>query len=179
MKAIATTFLLFLLTHGLCAQTNVYSFSLDSIAGNNPINLSNYAGKKILIVNTAAYDSVSWQYQQLSALQNLVKDSLVIIAIPSNSFGKEATDSSFFRTFYSRQPTAKFAVAKKTNITGTGAHPLYVWLTQQVTNGFVNQNVNGNFQKFLIGKNGKLIAVFSRTLSPTSTMVVNAILQAK
>lgn len=161
------------------AQVNVYGFSLDSISGSNSINLSSYAGKKILIVNTAAYDSVSWQYQQLSALQQLLKDSLVVIAIPSNSFGGEISDSTFFRNFYNQQPAAKFPVAKKTNVIGSNAHPLYTWLTQQATNGFVNQNITGNYQKFLIGRNGKLIAIFSKSMSPVSAVVVDAIRKAR
>jgi len=160
-------------------QADVYGFSLDSISGNSTINLSAYAGKKILIVNTAAYDSSAWQYPALSKLQSLLGDSLVIIAVPSNSFGNETTDSAFFYRFYSQQPDSKFVVAKKIIVTGANTHPLYAWLSHQGANGFVDQPVNGPYQKFLIGKTGKLIAVFSRTSSPIAASVVSGIRQAR
>lgn len=159
----------------LQAQTTVYGFQIDSIAGANKINFAAFAGKKILIVNTASLDSNAAQYADLRSLNQFFKDSLVIVAIPSNSFGKEPAANADIASFYAQAANNRFPVAAKMEVTGANTHPLYAWLTQQSQDGFGNTTINKGFKKYLINKEGKLLGVFSEKTRPNSTVIMNAV----
>lgn len=159
----------------LQAQTTVYGFQIDSIAGANKINFAAFAGKKILIVNTASLDSNAAQYADLRSLNQFFKDSLVIVAIPSNSFGKEPAANADIASFYSQAANNRFPVAAKVDVSGPNIHPLFAWLAQGTQNGFGNTTVIKGFKKYLINKQGKLVAVFAYGLRPNSLEVMKLI----
>lgn len=171
--------LFFLLSAGsliTAAQNNIYGISIDSAAGNKPILLSQFAGKKILIVNTASKDVKGNQYEELKALQHLYKRSLVVIAIPSNSFNSESNSDSVALVFYSQKGYDKsFAVNKKLIVVGQSIDPLYKWLTQKRLNGQFDSNVKGAFQKYLINEKGILVGVFAPSVHPLSMQVRNVL----
>ncbi len=163
----------------LSAQSTVYSFQLDSIAGSASINFSAFTGKKILIVNTASLDSNATQYAELSSLQAYFADSLVVVIVPSNSFGTEPGSNSEITSFYTQSAYIRFPVAAKVSVTGSSIHPLYAWLTQQSQNGVMNSPVAAPFKKFLINKQGYLVGVFSNRIKPASPAMVSAIQRSK
>lgn len=169
--------ILMLATVQLCmAQSpSIYSFKIDSISGSHQIDFAAFQGKKILIVNTATADSNTTQFAELEQLYQIYKDSVVIIAVSSNSFNTEPRTNSQIASFCSSTYTLHFPVGAKIEVTGNNANDLYKWLTQKTQNTLMNSIVHGAFQKYLINKQGKLVGSFSRNMSPMSQSVRHAI----
>jgi glutathione peroxidase len=177
MRTLFFITLLCLLAQKGNTQTTIYSFQIDSIAGTNKINFSAFTGKKILIVNAASLDSNNIQYADLKSLNQFFKDSLVILVVPSNSFGKEPGTNSSISSFYSQAGNNRFPVAGKMEVAGANIHPLFIWLSQGSLNGFGNTSVTKGFKKYLINRQGKLIGVFSHKTRPNSISFMKAILK--
>lgn len=156
-------------------QSSIYTFQIDSIAGNKKIKFSDFAGKKILIVNTASQDSSNQQYDDLKSLNLFFKDSLIIIAIPVGNFGHEPGTNNEIEPFYSQNMSNRFPVAAKISADGNDIHPLYNWLTKQTENGMSNSKVSGDYKKYLIDSNGKMVGVFSSKLRANSSIIMQAI----
>jgi glutathione peroxidase len=164
---------LFLLSHFLLFST-IYQFSINDLS-NNAINFSDFAGKKILIVNTASNSKYASQYNDLETLFQQYKDSLIVIAIPSNSFGNEPASDTAIGNFVNRTYSIHYLLAAKIQVNGTGQDPLYNWLTDISQNNMFGSPVKGDFQKFLIDEHGLLIGVYAPSVSPTSDIIQNAI----
>jgi len=150
---------------------NAYDFSLPSPGGT--INLSDYQGKYILLVNTASNSQYTAQYGQLEQLYQEFKDSLVVIAIPSDDFGNEpladtALQDSIINTFNLHYP-----VAGKMHITGDSISSLYGWLNNQFINAGFNGSISGDFEKILIDKSGNFKGIFAPSVSPVSDEMRN------
>lgn len=160
----------------LDAQTKtIYDFKVTALDGGT-IDLSKYKGKKILIVNTASKCGYTPQYEGLQKLYEKYKDQLVIIGFPANNFlfqepGNNETIKSFCQSNYG----VTFPMAAKISVKGRDMHPLYVWLTQKKYNGFSDNSVKWNFQKYLIDENGKLVEVFAPGVEPMSAEITGAI----
>ena len=92
-------------------------------------------------------------------------DSLVIIAVPSNSFGNESRSNEEIRTYFQTQYQVGFLIAGRINITGNDKHPLYTWLTSKDENGISDNTLKGDFHKFLISKSGELSGMFPANMS--------------
>lgn len=153
---------------------SIYDYSVPAADGST-LALSAYQGKKLLIVNTAGGSDLAGQYAGLEALRLQYPDSLVIIAVPSNSFGHEQADDSTLLTHLQVQYDAGYLVTAKMEVTGDSIAPLYQWLTQQPLNGMMNRPVETDFQKFLIDKDGTLIGFFSSRVDPMSEELRDAI----
>jgi glutathione peroxidase len=152
-----------------------YSFQLNKIGGGS-INMSNYHGKKILLVNTASTSTYTSQYAALEQLHQKFKDSgLVIIACPSNSFGHEAGSDSVIKNFVTQNYNAHFLITKKGNVKGADAQPVYKWLADGTQNGVMNDTIKNDFSKVLIDTSGNIVGVFGSSVSPMSTMLQNAV----
>jgi glutathione peroxidase len=161
---------------GLCTYlVSIYSFQFNSINGNSVINMNNYQGKKILLVNTASGSEYTNQYAALEQLHQLYKDSLVIIAFPSNSFGHEPGSNADIKQFIQQNYNAHFKIAAKADVTGSNALPIFKWIAEAVQNGTMNNTVSNDFYKFLIDGNGNLIGAYTSTVSPMSNEIKNAI----
>jgi glutathione peroxidase len=154
---------------------SIYSISSTDIDGSS-IHFSDFAGKKILIVNTASNSSAVSQYAHLEQLYQQYKDSLVIIAFPSNSFGNEPGNNQNIKDFITSTYNTHFLLGAKVDVIGSGQSPIYQWLTQQSQNGMMDNEMVDDFQKFLINKNGELIGIFSPVVDPMDSLIQNAIL---
>lgn len=153
---------------------SIYNYVIPSV-DTSPISFSKYQHKKILIVNTA---SGSDQVNQLAALQQLYmqhKDSMVIIAFPSNSFGNEPLTDSAIKIFMQQSHGITFPIAAKSDVQGKEINDIYKWLQDKLLNGTISGTVSTDFKKFLIGKRGKVIGQFDSSVSPLSTMIRDAI----
>jgi glutathione peroxidase len=158
----------------ITAISSIYSFTLPGVNGST-INLNNYAGKKILLVNTATQSPDAGQFAGLQQLYNKYKDSLVIIAIPSNNFnGMEPGSNTEIQQFL-QQYNLTFPVAAKTDVAGEQAHPLFVWLRHKDQNGVMDVYLRWNFTKVLIGKTGMVERVFSPGVPPMSEAIQRAV----
>jgi glutathione peroxidase len=167
---------LFLSPAPLDAQIkSVYDVKVDALDGGK-INLSDYKGKKMLIVNTASKCGYTPQYEALQTLSEKYKEKLVVIGFPCNNFMfQEPGDAEKIREFCSKNYGVSFPMAAKIDVKGKNMHPLYVWLTQKKYNNLSDNSVKWNFQKYLIDETGKLIEVFEPGVDPLSDRITSAI----
>lgn len=157
-----------LLISSLLLFDGIYDFHLTDIDGNT-VNLSDFQGKKILIVNTSADSSYIQQYASLEQLYQKYSDSLVVIAVPSNSFGNEPESADSIKSFVTNTYNIHYILASPLNITGDSTAPLYQWFAD---NG---QPANGDFCKFLISGEGDIIGAFDASIDPMNSIIQDMI----
>lgn len=150
----------------------IYQFSMQSIEGQE-VKLSNYEGKVVMIVNVASKCGNTPQYKELQALYDQKKDEgLVILGFPANNFmGQEPGTDSEIKSFCEKNYGVTFPMFSKISVKGSDMHPLYQFLTQADQNGNMDSKVKWNFQKYLIGKDGKVRDIIGPS---TSVMDDNA-----
>ena len=179
MKHIITIITLLFLSGATMANThtNAYDFSFKDISGEKQINLSDYKDKVIMIVNTASLCGFTTQYTELQELYDKYKDKgFVLIAVPSNDFGKQEPGSSAeIKTFCETNFNITFPITEKVHVSSKASHPFFAWSRQEL--GFLS-GPKWNFYKYVIGKDGKLIAYFSSFTKPMSTKVTKLIEEA-
>ncbi|GAB2808978.1 glutathione peroxidase [Ferruginibacter profundus] len=154
---------------------SIYSLSVTDI-DKNSISFNSYKDKKILIVNTASAGSGAAQLAELEQLYQRHKDSMVVIAFPSNSFGNEPGNDQQIKTLMQGTYGITFPVAAKSCVKGDSANAIYQWLGNKIANDVMEGKVKRDFQKFLIDKTGSIVGRFDSSVSPLSTAVQNAIL---
>lgn len=154
----------------------IYTLSFTDAQG-NLVHFSDFKGKKILLVNAANGSPRASQYAGLERLYQQYKDSLVIIAFPSNDFGHEPGSDSEIRQAVAGRFGIHFLLASKTSVTGTGQHAVFEWLTTAELNGRASNPVGNDFYKFLIDSSGNWMGVFSDDVDPMSAEMQNAIRQ--
>lgn len=158
----------------ILTTTTIYDYTVTTIDGNS-MSLAQYKGKKILFVNTSSGSIYSSQYGSLEQLYQKYKDSLIIIAIPSNSFGTEPGDNTQIKQFVSSTYNTHFIITQKAAVAGDGQLPLYNWLTHITQNGMMGDAVGGDFYKYLVDSSGRLVGAFISTVDPMSDEVQTAI----
>ena len=174
-------------------MTAIYDFSATAIDG-TPVPLDRYRGKVLLIVNTASKCGFTPQYDGLETLHEQLSDKgLVILGFPCNQFGGqepggEAEIESFCRLTYD----VKFPIFSKISVKGDDQHPLYKLLTgmdlpatgegpmreKLVDRGLAEAGDKGvlwNFEKFLVGRDGKVVARFAPDVTADDQRLVQAI----
>ncbi len=143
-----------------------------------PQNLCQYAGKVILVVNTASYCGFTSQYKDLEALYAKYKDQgLVVLGFPSNDFSQEPDANAKIADFCENTYGVKFPMFAKTTVVGEGANPFYIKLKK--TTG---SSPKWNFHKYLIARDGKTVESYNSLNGPMSSQItqkVEAWLRAK
>ena len=137
-------------------------------------------GKVVLIVNVASKCGLTPQYAELEKLYGDYKDKgLVVLGFPANEFGAQepGTDAEI-KEFCSSKYKVTFPMFSKIVVKGDGIHPLYKHLTEKATNPDSPGEIKWNFTKFLIGRDGALVARFEPKATPSSKEVVAAIEKA-
>jgi glutathione peroxidase len=159
---------------GLFGASSVYEFTMNSIDG-QPLPLSSFKGQVLLIVNVASFCGFTPQYEQLEAVYEKYKDQgLVVAGFPANNFGaQEPGTNEEIKTFCSRKYNVKFPIYSKISVKGPDKAPLYQYLTDTA-----GGEIKWNFTKFLIDRNGKVIARFESPVKPDSPEVIAAIEKA-
>ena len=166
-----------LIMENLQAQNNadnqtIYQFTVEDING-KPFALADLKGKKVMIVNTASKCGLTPQYKELEALYQQYKDKdFIIIGFPANNFlGQEPGSNKQIASFCSINYGVTFPMMSKISVKGKNMHPLYQFLTQKSKNGVEDSKVKWNFQKYLIGRDGKLEKVIDPKTLPSSDEV--------
>jgi glutathione peroxidase len=155
-------------------QPNIYKFKVTSIDGKT-INLSDFKGKKILIVNTASKCGYTPQYKELEELSKLYKDKLVVIGFPANNFNQqEPGTNEDILAFCEKNYGVTFLLAEKSSVKGADVNPLFDYLTKAENPDFKGE-VKWNFEKFLIDENGKLIHRYRSDVTPLSKEIISKI----
>lgn len=162
-------------TAGAVAAGSVYDFSAETITG-EPQSLAQYKEQVLLIVNTASKCGFTKQYAGLQDLYEKYKDSgLVVLGFPANNFGgQEPGTNQEIAQFCSTRFNVTFPMFGKISVKGDDIDPLYAWLTAH-PNG---AKVSWNFNKFLVGRNGDLIAHFGSRTAPDDPKLTEAIEKA-
>lgn len=150
---------------------SIYDIKINSL-NNKPIDLNTYKGKNILFVNVASKCGFTPQYKQLEALSNTYKDSLVVIGVPCNQFGKqEPGTASAIQSFCEINYGVTFLITEKIEVKGNNQHPLYKWLTKLSKNGVKNTSVKWNFQKYLVNTEGVFVDYYYSNTNPLSKKI--------
>jgi glutathione peroxidase len=159
----------------LFAAGGVYNFTLPSIDG-EPTSLANYKGKVILLVNVASRCGFTPQYSALESIYEKYKgQGFVILGFPANNFGgQEPGTNAEIKNFCSTKYSVSFPMFAKVSVKGADCTPLYQYLTQQANPALLG-DIKWNFTKFLVDRNGKVVARFESPVKPDSLEVVQAI----
>ena len=182
-------------------MANIYEIPVQRITG-EPASLGDYRGKALLIVNVASQCGLTPQYEALEKIYSRFKaDGLVVVGFPANDFGAQepGTNQEIYK-FCTGTYSVDFPLFAKIKVTGAATHPLYqALIAAQPTaigdsrsgfrdnlNNFLATHHNGavtnpepgilwNFEKFLIDRNGNIVARFSPEITPDDPIVVAAI----
>jgi len=166
-----------LMSAALFGASSLYDFTLPSIEG-QPMPLSKFEGKVMLIVNVASKCGYTPQYTALEAVYEKYKDQgFVIAGFPANNFmGQEPGTNEEIKTFCSTKYNVKFPLYSKISVKGDDKAPLYQFLTDPASK--TGGVIKWNFTKFLVDRNGKVIARFEPAVKPDSPEVTAAIEKA-
>jgi glutathione peroxidase len=149
---------------------NIYSFTMKNIDGED-VSLADYKGKAVLIVNTASKCGYTPQYSGLEKLYQQYKDrGFEILAFPANNFmGQEPGSDQEIKSFCQLKYKTTFPVFAKSSVKGADINPLYQYLTTQ--SGFTGP-IKWNFNKFLVGADGQVVARFDSGVDPMAAELV-------
>jgi glutathione peroxidase len=152
---------------------SAHDFEFTSIDG-KPMKLSQFAGKPILIVNTASKCGLTPQYAGLQALSETYADrGLVVLGVPSNDFGgQEPGTEAQIQGFCATNYNVTFPMTSKNAVIGDTAHPLYKWVVEQAGDAAAPK---WNFHKYLIGADGELAGTFGSKVPPNDPALTSAI----
>jgi glutathione peroxidase len=157
----------------------VYDFTLKDVGGRE-VKLEQFRGQVVMLVNVASKCGYTPQYDGLQKIYEQYKDrGFVILGFPANNFGAQEPGTNeeiveFCRLNYG----VKFPIFSKISVKGEDKHPLYKYLTERETNPEFGGEIKWNFNKFLIGRDGKIIARFESADKPEDAKVTAAIEQA-
>jgi len=157
----------------MAVQQTAHDFSFTAIDG-KPLPLSTFAGKVLLVVNTASECGYTPQYEGLEALWQAGKDKgLVVLGVPCNDFGgQEPGASEQIATFCKVNYGVTFPLTEKVAVKGANAHPFFKWAGEQA--GALGRP-KWNFHKYLIGREGQFIDWFSTATTPMGPKIRKAV----
>ena len=156
--------------------TTIYDFKMDSIDG-KPVELAQYKGKVLLVVNVASKCGMTPQYEGLeSAYKKYKEQGFLVLGFPANEFGgQEPGTNAEIKEFCTGTYNVTFPMFSKIVVKGEGIHPLYKWLLDQTEN---KKDIEWNFEKFVVGRDGRVVARFSPRTKPDDPALVAAIEKA-
>jgi len=157
----------------------VHDFTAATIDGNEK-SLADFAGKTLLIVNVASQCGLTPQYKGLEELHRKYKGrGFAVLGFPCNQFaGQEPGTDEEIRTFCETRFNVTFPMFSKVDVNGDDRHPLYEFLTSQPTQPDGPGDIKWNFAKFLVDKQGAVVARFDPAVEPTSKELTGTIEEA-
>jgi glutathione peroxidase len=172
LTAAASAFLLV----STASAGSVYDYTPNSIDG-TAVPLSSFKGKVVLIVNVASRCGFTPQYTGLEALYEKYKDQgLVIVGFPANNFGaQEPGTNEEIKTFCKSKYSVTFPMMSKVSVKGSDTTPLYQYLIDKAQFPTTGGEIKWNFTKFLVDRNGTVVARFEPAVTPEDPKVTSAI----
>jgi glutathione peroxidase len=154
------------------SPVTAYAFSFAGLQGDS-IRLSDYAGKPIMVVNTASLCGYTPQYSGLEQLYTRYHaHGLMLIGVPSNDFGgQEPGGATEISATANKEYGVTFPLTAKADVVGPNAHPFYKWAAAERP----HDPPKWNFHKYLVGRDGHIAAVFASAVEPLDARVINAI----
>ena len=156
-------------------MSSIYEFDFKTLK-DEPLRLRDYAGRVLLIVNTASHCGFTKQYTALEALYQTYKDAgLTVIGVPSRDFGAQEFESACdIQAFLRDKYPVTFPMTALTTVKGDTAHPFYHWASEHAG---VLGTPKWNFHKYLISRSGQFVDWFSSLTAPDADKLVHAIQQ--
>ena len=149
-----------------------YDFKINSISG-ELINLNDFRGKPVLVVNTASYCGFTKQYDDMQELWDKYKDKgLIVLGVPSNSFNQEKKINNEVKEFCEVNFNINFPLTEITDVKGDKAHEIYKWAKENYGKSAVPK---WNFYKILINKEGIIEDTYASLTNPTSKKITKKI----
>jgi glutathione peroxidase len=159
------------------AKPSVYDFTVEDING-KPVKLSQYKGKKLLIVNTASECGYTPQYKELEELYKKHGDKVTVLGFPANNFGgQEPGSNQQIATFCEKNYGVTFPLFSKVSVKGADTAPLYQFLGDKAKNGATDEKPDWNFCKYLVNEQGQVVGFYKSKVKPMSEELVAAILK--
>ncbi|MEM9199712.1 MAG: glutathione peroxidase, partial [Pseudomonadota bacterium] len=156
---------------GMAADKSAHAFSFPALEGGE-IHLSEYAGRAVLVVNTASFCGFTPQFEALQALADAQAGRLVVLGVPSDSFNQEAESAEAVAEFCEVSYGITFPMTDILAVKGPQAHPFYQWARAR---GAVPR---WNFHKILLGPDGDFVADFSTQTRPDAPRLTRQIERA-
>lgn len=155
-------------------EKTFYDFTVKTIDGKD-LDLSDFKGKKVLVVNTASKCGLTPQYKDLESLyQQYGGEDFVIIGFPANNFmNQEPGTNEEIKEFCEINYGVSFPMMAKISVKGDDIHPLYQWLTSKAENGVMDSEVSWNFQKYMIDDKGHLLDYAKPKEDPLSDKIID------
>ena len=151
---------------------SIYDFSFKTIDGKE-VKLSQFKGKKILMVNTASKCGFTVQYEELEKLHKQYGKNVVLIGFPAGNFGgQELASNEEIKAFCKKNFGVSFLLSEKVSVKGGDINPLFQYLTSQQNPDFTGE-IKWNFEKFLINENGKLVHRFRSKVTPLDPAITS------
>ncbi len=152
---------------------SAYAFEFRDING-QPLPLSKFAGRPLLLVNTASECGFTPQYAELQSLWSRYREAgLIVLGVPSNDFGsQEPGDEAAINAFCSSRYQVDFPMTAKQKVIGSEAHPLYRWIVEELGESAAPR---WNFHKYLFAPDGTLAALWPSKISPLAPDITGAI----
>ena len=165
-----------LMTTTAFAASSVHEFTLKAING-TPTPLASFKGKVMLIVNVASQCGYTYQYEGLQALYMKYKDrGLVVTGFPANNFGEQEPGTDVeIGAFCKSKYGVTFPMFSKISVAGKDKAPLYQFLTDRIANPRTGGEIPWNFTKYLVDRNGKVLARWDAAIEPESKEITSAI----
>jgi glutathione peroxidase len=160
------------LAQAAVSRITAYAFSFPALSGPD-IRLADYAGRPLLVVNTASLCGFTPQYAGLQELWTQFQDrGLMMIGVPSNDFGgQEPGGAAEIAETAQHQYGVTFPIAAKAVVKGPDAHPFFKWAAEARPKDVPRWN----FHKYLVGRDGYIAEVFASTVEPTDTRIKTAV----
>ncbi len=158
---------------------SVYDVPLKSLDG-DPGVLGEQKGKVTLLVNVASFCGLTPQYEGLEALyERFGAQGFSVVGIPCNQFGaQEPGTADEIKTFCSTSYGVEFPLTEKVDVNGDNRHPLYQQLTEKADGEGHSGDIRWNFEKFLVSRDGDVLARFSPMVEPGNDELVGSIEKA-
>ena len=157
------------------APIDFYQLRVHDIQG-NAVDMEDYRGRKLLIINVASKCGFTPQYKDLQQLHEKYADKVQLLGFPANNFkGQEPGTNQEIAEFCELNYGVTFPVMEKISVLGPDQHPLYRWLSRKDFNGRNSQAPEWNFCKYLVNEEGQLTHYFNMGVKPTGKEILKAI----
>ncbi len=154
-------------------MNTIYDYKVKDIDGDE-FDFASIKGKKIMVVNVASECGLTPQYKQLQEVYNKYKTkNFIIIGFPANNFaGQEPGTNTEIASFCTKNYGVTFPIMSKISVKGTDIHPVYEFLTKKEKNGVQDNEVQWNFQKYLIDEKGNVSKVIEPRTLPNDPSII-------
>ena len=149
-----------------------HDFTMKTIDGKE-IKMSQYKGKKVLLINVASQCGYTAQYADLQKFHEKYGDKITLLGFPANNFGgQEPGSNEEIATFCTKNFGVTFQIFEKISVKGDDQHPLYRWLSTKDENGWNDQAPKWNFCKYIVDENGELIKYLGSSVKPSDNDIM-------